>query len=47
MAAGFMREGGYLQPRGDNTKALLTFLKETETDQDVTEEIEKISEESL
>lgn len=41
MAAGFMREGGYLQPRGDNTKALLTFLKETETDQDVTEEIEK------
>ncbi|MCI5166457.1 MAG: hypothetical protein D3903_10235 [Candidatus Electrothrix sp. GM3_4] len=44
MAAGFMREGGYLQPRGDNTKTLLTFLKETETDQDVTGEIKKIEE---
>ncbi len=44
MAAGFMREGGYLQPRGDNTKALLTFLKETETDQDVTGEIKKTEE---
>ncbi|MCI5123392.1 MAG: hypothetical protein D3925_02670 [Candidatus Electrothrix sp. AR5] len=42
MAAGFMREGGYLQPRGDNTKALLSFLKET--DQDVTGEIKKIEE---
>ncbi|MCW5212008.1 4Fe-4S binding protein [Desulfobulbus sp. TB] len=42
MAAGFMREGGYLQPQGDHTKALLSFLQETETDQDVTEEIEKL-----